>query len=541
MLNLGSIQINEDVVIRQLERDLIDDWFQDPRKFDDMLDQGLVTSIIAKNFDQNHGVYKACDRSVLNVPKPNFTLRYGLETSITDRAFYHALTTYLIPFYDPLIPWNVFSHRYNADYKQEKYLFKRGVPAWSSFVGNVKAAINTWPVLLSTDLTNYFDNIDIVYLKSVMLDLLPSVQADAGQKGQIRSHIDALFECLKYWCHSERYGLPQNRDASSFLANMYMLEIDRHMLAQGYQYFRYMDDIKITCTDKFHARRALKELSLQLRKLGLSVNSGKTEICDASETEKINKHLDSGGSELQQIDAIWRTRSLAYISRSFPQLQAFTLRLLNEGEIDSREFRYCIKRLEILAHCEEFEVPDEYFAPITPLVIDAIPNFPAVTDQFVKYLLAVPTTAADLDRIAQYLQDTSKSFYNWQNYKLWLLLVHKEYRNTVLLEYAADLIQKNPDNPTRCGATLYLGALGGADQRVLIAKNFQSVQSFFGQRTALIAMHELPYDPYIKDHVKPTLREDLQTVYRGLRQFRKYITLPEKTHISSIIDDERVS
>ena len=229
-LSLGPINCEEEILIRHIERDLMDDWFPDPRKYKDIFENKTIHFLIDKNIKQNAGVYQAADRFVLNVPKPNFTLRYGLETSISDRVLYHGLTSYLIPLYDPLLPWSVFSHRYNKDHKPEKYLFKRGVKAWVDFVGNVKAATESNDVLLSTDLTNYFDNIEISVLKQVLIDLIPNLDVDPAQHQEIIACIEALFNCLQKWCYSTKRGLPQNRDASSFLANVYMLAIDRHMI-----------------------------------------------------------------------------------------------------------------------------------------------------------------------------------------------------------------------------------------------------------------------------------------------------------------------
>jgi len=150
-----------------------------------------------------------------------------METSVSDRAVYHGLRAYLVPFFDPLIPWNVFNHRYDPTAKAGRYLFKRGVPAWQDFIGVVRSSIKPSTVLLSTDLTNYFENIDIGKLKAAMIGLLPEIKTEPEQKAHIRLHLNNLFECLKQWCFTEQLGLPQNRDASSFLANLYMLAIDR--------------------------------------------------------------------------------------------------------------------------------------------------------------------------------------------------------------------------------------------------------------------------------------------------------------------------
>lgn len=535
---MGPIEFDEKIIKRQLRRDLLDDWFPDPRRFEDLLDIDHVETILMDNFQRNEGTFKPEKRTLFNIPKGNFTLRYGLEISLAERALYQAVTARLVPLYDPLIPWSVFSHR-AADNSDGRYLFRRAIPAWQDFTGVVRDGLSEAQVLLSTDLTNYFENIDLEKLRETLIELLPELATDAAEKAVIRTHIATLFDCLKSWCYSERAGLPQNRDASSFLANIYMLPVDRAMIAQGYRYFRYMDDIKIACDSEHHARKALKALSLELRLRGLSVNSGKTAIVPVAKSEEITKHLDAGEADLQQIDSIWQTRSLRSIGRSFPLLSDLSQRLLRGGEVGSRAFRYCIRRLEALASCPEFEVPDAYFAPITPLVIDALSANPASTDELARYLRAVPTTDLDLDRVAHLLQDDGRNYYTWQNYRLWALLVQKNFNQPALVDYAMTVVRDQQDCATRCGATLYAGAFGSKDDRIAIAQGFGALESFMGQRTALLAIQELHFKPHIRDLVRPSLRPDLMNVYRGLNRQGVYVAPPLPVSITRILDTER--
>lgn len=535
---LGPIEFDEKVIKRQLRRDLLDDWFPDPRRFEDMLDIDHVEAILVDNFQRNEGTFKPEKRTLFNIPKSNFTLRYGLEISLAERALYQALAARLVPLYDPLIPWNVFSHRAAKD-PDGRYLFQRAIPAWQDFTGVVRDGLSEAQILLSTDLTNYFENIDLEKLRDTLIELLPELATDAAEKAVIRTHIATLFDCLKSWSYSERAGLPQNRDASSFLANIYMLPVDRAMIARGYRYFRYMDDIKIACNSEHHARMALKELSLELRHRGLAVNSGKTAIVPVDKSEEIAKCLDAGDAELQQIDSIWQTRSLRSISRSFPLLSDLSQRLLRREEVGSRAFRYCIRRLEALASCPEFEVPDAYFAPMTPLVIDALSASPASTDELARYLRAVPTTDDDLERVAQLLQDSERNYYTWQNYRLWALLVQKNFNRPALVAYAMTIVQDQPDSATRCGATLYAGAFGSKDDRIAIARGFGTLQSFMGQRAALLAIQELHFKPHIRDYVRPSLRNDLKNVYKALNRQGIYVAPPLPVSITRVLDTER--
>ena len=538
IVSLGPIEFDENIVKSQLRRDLRDDWFPDPLLFEDMLEAGNINFVLTRNFQSNDGIFLPESRTLLNIPKSNFTLRYGLEISLAERALYHALTMRLVPYYDPLIPWNVFSHRESIDPKK-RYLFRRAIPAWQDFTGVVNDTLSTSPVLLSTDLVNYFENINLVRLRGILIGSLAEIDATSNEKSEIRTHIDKLFEYLKSWCYSEAAGLPQNRDASSFLANVYMLPVDRTMLEKGYRYFRYMDDIKIACDNEHHARRALKVLSLELRKLGLSVNGGKTAIVQADDHEAIRLCLDSGGSDLQQIDSIWQTRSLNPIRRSFPLLSELTKRELRNGEVGSRTFRYCIRRLEVLARCPEFEVPDEYFSDITPFVVEALSQHPAATDELARYIRAVPTTTENLECVSEILRDETRNYYTWQNYRLWVLLVQKEYRDDALLDYAIDIVKTQGDNATRCGATIYAGAFGNKANRIEIAKRFGTLESFIGQRAAILAVQELHYKPHVHDHIVPSLRNDLKDVYRNLKRKGSYIAPPLPVSITQVLDRER--
>ena len=517
MISLGQIELDEKMIKRQLRRDLHDDWFPDPLCFEDMIVAGHIEYVLEKNFRDNDGKFYPNKRTLLNIPKANYTLRYGLEIGLAERALYHALVVRLLPYYDLLIPWNVFSHRASEE-PLGRYPFRRAIPAWQDFTGVVRDALNQSQVLLSTDLTNYFENIDLEILKNTLIDELTNLNASTTRKSDIRLHISFLFEFLRSWCYSEKAGLPQNRDASSFLANVYMLPVDRAMLSRGYSYFRYMDDIKIVCADEHGARKALKILSLELRKRKLSVNSGKTNIVKVEDKDGIQKCLEAVDPDLQMIDSIWRTRSLAPIKRSFPLLSELTRRQLRNGDVSSRTFRFCIKRLEILATCLEFQVPDAYFSQITPFVIDALSTHPASTDELVRYIRAAPTTDGDLVKVAYLLRDDSRNYYTWQNYRLWVLLVQKGYYSLDLLAHAADVIRMQEDNPTRSGATLYAGVFGTKNQRIEIAKRFRELDSFMGQRVAILAVQKLHYRPHVEKYIAPYIRDDLENVFRNLNR-----------------------
>lgn len=104
-----------------------------------------------------------------------------------------------MPFFDKLLGPSVYSHRYNYDKLDERYLFRRGIPALGDFIGSVKSALEPGSFLVSTDLTNYYEGVSLVRLKSELLSLLPQMNATAAEKYQIRQVIEDLFRCLANW------------------------------------------------------------------------------------------------------------------------------------------------------------------------------------------------------------------------------------------------------------------------------------------------------------------------------------------------------
>ena len=78
-IELGTVEFDESKLFKQLRNDLRDDWFPDPLNYRDMIDGGIVSSLMVRNFESNHGQYVPAPRTIYNVPKPNFTLRYALD------------------------------------------------------------------------------------------------------------------------------------------------------------------------------------------------------------------------------------------------------------------------------------------------------------------------------------------------------------------------------------------------------------------------------------------------------------------------------
>src|SRR5208282_4282062 len=96
-IDLGPIKVDASQVVRQLKQDMRDDWYPDSLGYEDLLVSSTIAEAITTAIESNNGLFEPEPRVELNVPKKGFVLRYSLETSILDRAYYHSSVHYLAP------------------------------------------------------------------------------------------------------------------------------------------------------------------------------------------------------------------------------------------------------------------------------------------------------------------------------------------------------------------------------------------------------------------------------------------------------------
>ncbi len=255
--NLLSFPINIAKTIKHLRKDMVDDWFYDTVGYEDLLSNpSSLFKILQKNLETNHGLYQSGSKTIYDVPKNPLGLRYTLEIDFYDRFIYQAICTFLVPFFDPLLSPSVLSHRYDK-HGDKGLLFRNPIDMWDTFQNISHSAIVDGQCLLITDLLNYFEHISIASVENAFIGMMSKIEASGGEKNTIRSAITTLKALLEKWCFNEHHGLPQNRDASSFIANVVLDSVDKRMKAAGYDYWRYVDDIRITCANDAEAKRAL--------------------------------------------------------------------------------------------------------------------------------------------------------------------------------------------------------------------------------------------------------------------------------------------
>ncbi len=147
---------------------------------------------------------------------------------------------------------------------------------WPKFQEQIWGFSKSFPLLVTTDITNYFDNIGFEELRRVIAATAPTAEV----------LLDLLFTLVQDLAWNPDYlprtlrGLPViNIEAPRLLAHSFLYEVDRVIQDRTKDNFvRWMDDINFGVNNRDEAHRILGEVNDVLKSRGLALNLSKTEI-----------------------------------------------------------------------------------------------------------------------------------------------------------------------------------------------------------------------------------------------------------------------
>ena len=241
--------------------------------------EDLVQQVNLKDFPYSpladHKVY---------VPKPSTTLRTMSLMAVPDVIVYQALVNVIADH----------SHLHLVSHENEhvlgnlyagtgrRWMLQPWKRQYSKFVKRVEKLYsigNSW--IASTDIVAFYDTIDHERLFNL-------IRKYCGEDDRLEN----LFrQCLSKWsAHNATStmgrGIPQGSNASDFLANLYLYEIDCKLISSGYHYIRYVDDVRILGLDKSTVQRGLILFDLELKCAGLVAQVSKTSVHKIEDIEK---------------------------------------------------------------------------------------------------------------------------------------------------------------------------------------------------------------------------------------------------------------
>lgn len=464
------------LVLQHLRQDMRDDWYFDCLQYNDLFSApNEAKRIIISLLQDWNGVYCGTQRVVRNIPKKGYGERYGLETDFFDRFIYQAICSFLVPYFDKLLSHRVLSYRYDPSPRNPKYLFKPKISRWFTFEGVTLTFVRSENHLLVTDISNFFENISRKQLIAELEHAIPDIEATGPEKLQIRNAIRTLDKLLEQWTYSGNHGLPQNRDASSFLSNILLSSLDHEMVKNGYDYYRYVDDIRIIAKSKSHAQRALQDLIRQLRKVGLNINASKTQILSSDmPKDKLAEYFPSQNSTTNAINYMWQSRSRRLVTRSVTYIFAILTDCIAAGETQSRQFRFAVNRVAQIVESNLFDVGDALSTTLLDILSGTLSDQAVSTDQYCRLIAVLDKAGRCLPVLEVFLLEEDGAIHDWQNYNIWLLLAARKYRSDALIALADRKLGEDMTSGEAAAIFIWLRCVGEND---LIERSLQSFSS----------------------------------------------------------------
>jgi len=473
-----------------------DDWYFDCLQYQDIFKAPHeAKEIVLSLLQEWNGIYCGTRSIVRNVPKKGYGERYGLETDFFDRFIYQAICSFLLPYYDKLLSHRVLSYRYDSKPLDPKYLFKPKISRWFTFEGVTLTFVGSAKHLLVTDLANFFENISRAQLVSELERAIPEIEATGYEKLQIRNAIGTLDRLLGQWTFSGSHGLPQNRDASSFLSNILLSSVDREMGGRGYDYYRYVDDIRIIANSEQQAKRALQDLIRELRKVGLNINASKTEIlAPNASSEKIAEYFPSQDSATNAINHMWQSRSRRLVTRSVTYIFKMLTDCMESGKTQSRQFRFAVNRVAQIVESGLFDIGDALSKMLLDTLSSTLADEAVSTDQYCRLITILDRDGQCLPALQAFLLAEERAIHDWQNYNIWLLLAVRKFRSDVLVELADRKLKENMRSGETAAILIWLRCVGEISLIRRSVQGFSAALPYQNARYLLISASVLSPD-----------------------------------------------
>jgi hypothetical protein len=196
-------------------------------------------------------------------------MRPGHQLTVEQRLYYQALVdTFMYDLDKRLATKNhVFGYRPLAP-RSTNAPFGWGIGQWLRFRAELRRQVESgrYGALVRTDLAAFFELIPHGRLD----ERLTSLGVKDSSSRELRAFLRG--------CMGKAHGLPQGPDPSGVLASAYLHPLDQELIGAGYGYVRYVDDIIVLAANSTEAKKALRLLEQEARRLDLMVQSAKTEL-----------------------------------------------------------------------------------------------------------------------------------------------------------------------------------------------------------------------------------------------------------------------
>lgn len=457
---------------------------------------------------QRSNQYSTDPPFVIDLPKRGFMLRPGIVPAIDDRVVYQSIVDMLTPHFAS--ESSVYSNRLAGS--DTDHMFVQGVELWLAFQYKVEEYCQSYRYVVETDVTAYFDHINHDLLLSRITDLFgTSVDKDVLKDAKI-----ILRRLWGRWNigYLRNFGIPQLNDASSFMGNLFLDELDKWLMARNIVYLRYVDDIRIFADSEALARKYLADLIVKMREMGLYVASGKTNI---RPTEAVLDGLIQGRRQVREIEADIDSADPSRMERAARNLGDFFRQLVSDPqEFDDRLFRFCVNRFKRLYVTGlGLDTSREVIAE----VLQRLSSMPESTNIFVDYL----SLFGDDEFVQMTVMDFLEGPYNiypWQEMQLLELLIRQDLSPKARLraiQYSSRVESRNWHPACKSRAYILRGKIGTYADRRDVRSGYDREDREDVRRSIVVAVQEMRPDE--RNNFYKTIAEGS----RGVKQLVDYV------------------
>ena len=222
-------------------------------------------------------VYEPAHGCKVSLPKASGGLRLYTLLTVEDQIVYQAAVNVIAERFHPVISpyyyWNVFSHIYAG--KESTFFYKEWEKGYQAFNRAARRSFRHGLNFAATfDFTACFDSID----HSVLEHLMVQIGCDRNLCADLRrllAHWTATAASRRVY---QGHRIPQGPLSSGLLAELVLHYVDKGQTNKQVRYIRYVDDIRLFAASEKDVRRAVYNLELLSKDIGLFPQSSKIHI-----------------------------------------------------------------------------------------------------------------------------------------------------------------------------------------------------------------------------------------------------------------------
>lgn len=484
-------EINWDSAINWFCFDERDDFFPDMIRFRDFKNgaKSYCDINVRKIFQYSRETYQS-----FAVPKSLLLKRQASLMPLPFRIVYAGLFSTLFYEIAPYLDPGVHSYRMypDVDHENKDYPFPSEATksAWLGFKHGFNAALHEdggqWGII--TDITTFYERINIESMIGVLRDLVPPDRKEANEP---------CFELLQkalLWCSQNGWGVPQNYDPSSFFCSAFLTPVDRALSrVDGIHYSRWVDDIRITAPTRGAAISALHRLQDELSRFGLGVNAKKTILLEPGSEEFKQQISVDRDEQLHKFSELIAESHEESIRKIIPELTS----LIKECDKNHDERFLRAFGSQFLKAGEFIELRKECLQAIRSYALEGFRSRPERADWWSKFLS--PDVNEEVqNHLCDLISDVDFNIHDWTNQWAIITLSRAEAPTEKTRHLIRSISVNSSCMPIRANAITAMGKWEDNIERRNIADtyltgHFPSIL----RRAAVIAIQELP--PAIRD------------------------------------------